>query len=57
MYEENLSDKSKKLLLNNMTGDEIVSLYKREFLGINKECDKKFSFTNDTFETYNDNIV
>ena len=40
-----------------MTGDEIVSLYKREFLGINKECDKKFSFTNDTFETYNDNIV
>ena len=31
-------------------------LYTRELLGINKECDEKFSFSKYSFDTYNTNI-
>ena len=55
LYEENLNANSKALVLNYING-EAVSLYTRELLGINKECDEKFSFSKDSFDTYNTNI-
>ena len=47
LYEENLNETSKNLTLNNITDNEIVHLYKREFYGIDKECDKKFNLIDD----------
>ena len=35
---------------------ENVSLYQREFLGINKECDKNYILAKDSFDKYNDSV-
>ena len=47
LYEENLNEKAKNITINNVTDNEIVHLYKREFYGIDKECDKKFNLIDD----------
>ena len=49
IYRDNLSDENYDLLkskLNNLK----VSLYSREFLGINKECDEKTEISKDKYE-------
>ena len=44
LYEDNLNTECKDLLLDKIK-DEQVSLYKREFIGINKLCDEKSNFS------------
>ena len=41
LYYDNLSEESYNVVKAGIKGDEYVSLYKREFLGIDKECDEK----------------
>ena len=44
LYEDNLSKNNKDLVMDDIK-DEKVSLYKREFLGIDKECHMKYDIT------------
>ena len=44
LYIDNLNFESQDLLLDNV-GDEKVTLYKREFLGIDKKCDEKLNIS------------
>ena len=44
LYEDNLSKDNQDLVMDNIK-DEKVSLYKREFLGIDKECHMKYDIT------------
>ena len=58
LYEDNLPTASKELIIDEI--DELkenpeVSLYSREFLGINKACDEKYSISKDDFETLKKN--
>jgi hypothetical protein len=55
LYEDNLSRYCQNILLNDLGGNEEVSLYQREFLGIDKECDKNFALTKDTFDKFQSN--
>ena len=50
VYEDNLPSESKKEMLEKV-GNQQVSLYKRIFLGINKECDEQSSITKEKQET------
>ena len=52
LYEENLSSESQKLVLDDLNGNELVSLYKREFLGIDKECDEKYTLNENAYEKF-----
>ena len=54
LYEDNLNQKSKDLILHYLSGKESVSLYQREFLGIDKECNKNFILTRDSTNTIHD---
>jgi len=47
LYEDNLNERAKNKTINNVTDNEKVYLYKREFYGIYKECDKKFNLIDD----------
>ena len=49
LYEDNLNTESKEILLEKVK-DEKVTLYKREFLGIDKICDEKLNFTKNSYE-------
>ena len=49
LYEDNLNSECQDLILNNLTGSEEVSLYKREFFGIDKQCEEKYKLDNDTY--------
>ncbi len=49
LYLDNLNFESQDLLLDNV-GDEKVTLYKREFLGIDKKCDEKLNISRDTYD-------
>ena len=42
------------MILNGLTGNEEVSLYQREFLGISKECHKNFVLTKEYFDMFHD---
>ena len=44
LYTDNLSEENKKILLGSV-GNAKVTLYKREFLGIDKDCDEKFDMS------------
>ena len=44
LYEDNLSKDNQDLVMDDIK-DEKVSLYKREFLGIDKECHMKYDIT------------
>ena len=50
LYEDNLSPECQNLVLNYLTDSEKVSLYKREFLGIDKACDEKEHINKDNYE-------
>ena len=50
LYEDNLSPQNKELVTSNMYGNEIVNLYKREFLGVDKECEIEADITKDKVE-------
>ena len=54
LYIDNLNDECKNLVLYK-TGLDTVTLYKREFLGIDKECDEKSHITNDVYKKINNN--
>ena len=56
LYEDNLNQRCQELILHNLSDIENVSLYQREFLGINKECDKNYILTKDSFDKYNDSV-
>ena len=49
IYKDNLSDENYELLKSKLN-DLKVSLYSREFLGIDKECDKKNEISKDKYE-------
>ena len=49
LYEDNLNKESKEILLENVK-DEKVTLYKREFLGIDKICDEKLNISKNSYE-------
>ena len=49
LYKENLNQRCRDLVMDNINGDEVVYLYKREFYGIDKECDAKYNLNKDTF--------
>ncbi len=52
LYKDNLSEDSFNLVCNNIKGDQYVSLYAREFLGIDKECDKNYKIN----RSYNEKL-
>ena len=49
IYKDNLSDENYELLKNKLN-DLKVSLYSREFLGIDKECDEKNQISKDKYD-------
>ena len=49
IYQDNLSDENYELLKNKLS-DSKVSLYSREFLGIDKACDEKTNISKDKYE-------
>ena len=52
LYRDNLNTESKDLVLDNIKGDETVSLYRREFFGIDKECDSKYNLDENSYEGF-----
>ena len=55
IYKDNLNLHSQSIVVPYLTGNETVHLYKREFFGIDKECDKKSNFNDDTYDSLHDN--
>jgi uncharacterized membrane protein len=55
IYKENLPTKSQDLILKEIKNDEKVSLYKRVFLGIDKECDEKAQISQEKNEKLESN--
>lgn len=49
IYKDNLSDENYELLKNKLN-DLKVSLYSREFLGLDKECDEKNQISKDKYD-------
>ena len=49
IYEDNLSKTNQNLVFDDIK-DESVTLYSREFLGIDKACDEKNNISKDTYE-------
>ena len=49
LYKDNLNSESQNIVLYYLKGDELVNLYKREFFGIDKQCDEKYNLNNDTY--------
>jgi len=54
IYEDNLSKENQDILFDDIK-DEKVSLYQRQFLGIDKECNEKADFAEEIIEQVNDN--
>ena len=52
LYEDNLNENCKNMIIWLINDGENVSLYQRKFLGIDKECDKNYIFTKDSLESY-----
>ena len=49
IYEDNLSSGNQYLILDNIKNEEKLSLYSREFLGIDKSCDEKMKISKDDY--------
>ena len=49
LYKDNLNSESQNIVLYYLKGDELVHLYKREFFGIDRQCDEKYNLNNDTY--------
>ena len=45
IYEQNLNERSKNIIMKSIPDNETVYLYKRGFYGIDKKCDEKLSLT------------
>ena len=54
IYYDNLNKECQNLVMNQLTGIEKVHLYKREFYGLDKECDKKYNLNENTYNTIHD---
>ena len=54
LYSDNLSEENKKILLGSV-GSAKVKLYKREFLGIDKNCDEKFDVSDFSYDQLKNN--
>ena len=54
LYEDNLSTESQDLLFDDI-GDESVSLFTREFLGIDKVCDEKNGLSKEVYNKLTNN--
>ena len=54
LYTDNLSEENKKILLGSV-GNAKVTLYKREFLGIDKDCDEKFDMSGFSYDKIKNN--
>ena len=50
LYEDNLSKEDQNIILQYIRGYENVSLYTREFIGIDKSCDNNFNLNKDDHE-------
>ena len=50
-----MSFESQLLVLDDIKGDEVVYLYKRELFGIDKECDENNIFNKDSFNIISNN--
>ena len=55
LYEYNLSPTNQHLIFDDLDPNLKVSLYSREFLGIDKTCDEKSSINKNDYETLKDN--
>ena len=51
LYIDNLNPECRREVMNNIIGDELVHLYKREFFGIDKKCDEKYYMGSDTYDS------
>ena len=51
LYQDNLNLECQNIVVPNLVGNELVHLYKREFFGIDKECDKKYNLNDNSYET------
>ena len=49
LYEDNLNTECKELLLDEIQNEK-VSLYKREFLGMDKSCDQKLNLSRNNYD-------
>ena len=49
LYEDNLNLECQNIVLRNVSHTDKVTLYKREFFGIDKECDEKYNLNNNTY--------
>ena len=54
LYKDNLNQRSRDLVMDNIKGDEYVYLYKREFFGIDKVCDEKFNLNKENCDKFID---
>ena len=50
LYEDNLTTEILDLIIGNIFGEPNVSLYSREFLGIDKKCDEESHISKDDYE-------
>ena len=55
LYNDNLNFECQLLVLDDIQGDEVVYLYKRQLFGIDKECDEKNIFNRDSFNIISNN--
>ncbi len=55
LYKDNLNSESQNFVIDKIKGDEVVYLYKREFFGIDKECDEKYNLNQDAFSILSSN--
>ena len=56
LYEDNLDSQCQEMIFDDLTGNEEVSLFKREFLGIDKKCDENYILSRESFDIFHDNI-
>ena len=47
LYEDNLSEENQNVVMKYIKGNEIVSLFTREFIGIDLSCNRKYNFKKD----------
>ena len=55
LYEDNLPSEIKDKIINEIKNNETVSLYKREFLGIDKKCHEKSNISREKIKGIKDN--
>ena len=49
-FKNNLNSECQNVVLRNVPSTDEVTLYKREFFGIDKECDEKYNLNNNTYD-------